>query len=193
MSNAFFSAVICIVSFAVAAAPAKAESIDASTIACEKINTAYTSQTATDMSFINGILNWMGGYHATEAQGTVVDWKKLSKAFDQTTAFCGEHPNVGVMSASARFMGDHIEEPGSDAYDLAILTCESLLTDKSVIKNAGDTLMWLAGYHTSTNKDSTTLDLDKFVSQTVQIADYCAANPKSGLVTASEKFMSEAE
>ena len=143
------------------------------------------------MSFINGILNWMGGYHATEAQGTVVDWKTLSKAFDQTIAFCAEHPNVGIMSASERFMGEHIEEAGPDAYDLSILKCETALTDQSVVKNIGDTFMWLAGYHTSTNKDSTTLDLDAFVKQTEQIADYCASNPKSGLVTVSEKFMSD--
>lgn len=177
--------------FALALGPATAETIDASTIACERINVAYAKKSESDMSFINGVLNWMGGYHATEAQGTVVDWTALSKAFDQTVAFCAGHPNVGIMSASGRFMGEHIEEVGTDAYDLAIVKCESALTDQSVVKNIGDTLMWLSGYYTSTNTDSTTLDLDAFVKQSGQIAEYCAANPTSGLVTVSAKFMSE--
>lgn len=193
MNKAFLSVAALTFLSALAAAPATAETIDASAISCERLAAAYDSKTKSDISFVNGILNWMGGYHATEAQGTVVDWEKLSKAFDQTVAFCAEHPNVGVMSASERFMGEHIEQAGPSAYDLAILKCETLLTNKAVIKNAGDTLMWLAGYHTSTNKDSTTLDLDKFVEQTGQIADYCAANPESGLVTVSEKFMSDEE
>ncbi len=191
MRNAFLSVMAFTFLSAAAVSPAIAKSIDASTISCEKITAAYKSKTETDMSFINGILNWMGGYHATEAQGTVVDWKTLSKAFDQTIAFCAEHPNVGVMSATERFMGEHIEEAGPDAYDLAILKCETALNDQSVVKNIGDTFMWLAGYHTSTNKDSTTLDLDAFIKQTGQIAEYCASNPKSGLVTVSEKFMSD--
>jgi hypothetical protein len=193
MINAVFSAMICVFLFAVGAAPATAETIDASTISCETINTAYKTKTATDMSFINGILNWMGGYHATEAQGTTVDWKTLSKAFDETIAYCAEHPNVGVMSATEKFMGAHIEEAGPDAYDLSILTCESVLSEKSVLKDIGDTFMWLAGYHTSTKKDATALDLDAFIAQTAQIAEFCASNPKSGLVTVSEKFMSEEE
>jgi hypothetical protein len=193
MINAIFPAMICVFLFGAAAAPATAETIDASTIACEKIATAYQSKDESDLSFINGILNWMGGYHATEAQGTTVDWKTLSNAFDQTVAYCAEHPHVSVMSASERFMGAHIEEAGPDAYDLAILTCANLLSDKSPLKDIGDTFMWLAGYHTSTNKDSTMLDLDAFVKQTGQIAEYCAGNPASGLVTVSAKFMSDDE
>lgn len=193
MNNVFISAMASLAVFAVGAAPvpAMAESFDASTIACERIAAAYRTKTETDMSFINGILNWMGGYHATEAQGTVVDWAKLSKAFDETIAFCAGHPNVGVMSASERFMGETIEEASETAVDLAIITCEKLLTEKQLIDNAGDTFMWLAGFHTSTNKDTKTLDLDKFVTQMTEIANYCAENPKVGLVTASAKFMGD--
>ena len=51
--------------------------------------------------------------------------------------------------------------------------------------------MWLAGYHASYNNGSTMLDIEKFIKQTSQVAEYCGANPQSGLVTASEKFMSE--
>jgi hypothetical protein len=170
---------------------ASADPIDVSTISCERLASAYESKTDDDMSFVNGILNWMGGYHATEAQGTVVDWDKLSSAFNKTVEFCSDHPGVGVLSASEKFMGENIEEASSQSYDLAIVTCETALTDKNVLKNIGDTFMWLAGYHASYNNGSTMLDIPKFIKQTSQVAEYCAANPKAGLVTASEMFMSE--
>jgi hypothetical protein len=51
--------------------------------------------------------------------------------------------------------------------------------------------MWLAGYHASYNNGSTMLDVEKFIKETSQIADYCQANPKASLVSASEKFMTE--
>ncbi len=173
------------------AAQASAEVIDTSTIACEKLVAAYKAKTEGSVGFVNGILNWMGGYHATEKQGTVVDWKKLSKAIDQTIEYCAEHPNVGVMSASEKFMGEQIEEAGPEALDVAIVTCENTLSANSIA--TGNTFMWLSGYHTSTNKESTMLDIEKFKQHITQIAEYCVANPKTGLVTASEKFMADKE
>jgi hypothetical protein len=188
-----FLGMVAFVVWATQCVPASAEAIDASTISCSRIAEAMERKSEKDMSFVNGILNWMGGYHATEAQGTVVDWKKLSNAFNQTIAYCVEHTNVGVMSASDKYMGEHIEEAGPDAFDLAIITCETLVSDKSPLKDVGNTFMWLAGYHTSSQKASTMLDVDKFVEHVSKIADYCAANPKTGLVTASEKFMATDE
>lgn len=170
---------------------AQADPIDVSTISCERLATAYASKTADDLSFVNGILNWMGGYHATEDQGTVVDWDKLSDSFNKTVEFCSDHPSVGVLSASEKFMGENIEDASPESVDLAIVTCETVLTNKDVQKNIGDTFMWLAGYHASYNNGSTMLDIDKFIKETSQIAEYCQANPKAGLVTAAEKFMSE--
>lgn len=170
---------------------AQADPIDVSTISCERLTTAYASKTADDLSFVNGILNWMGGYHATEDQGTVVDWDKLSDSFNKTVEFCSDHPGVGVLSASEKFMGENIEDASPESVDLAIVTCETVLTNKDVQKNIGDTFMWLAGYHASYNNGSTMLDIDKFIKETSQIAEYCQANPKAGLVTAAEKFMSE--
>jgi hypothetical protein len=191
MKNVQMCLMAAMIMWAFSPAAAKADPIDVSTISCERLSSAYESKTADDLSFVNGILNWMGGYHATEAQGTVVDWDKLSKAFDQTVSFCADHPGVGVLSASEKFMGENIDEASSDSYDLSIVTCETALTNKDVQKNIGDTFMWLAGYHASYNNGSTMLDINKFIKQTSQIADYCAANPKAGLFTASEKYMSE--
>ena len=194
MNNAFRSAAALVsVVTVMAASPARAERVDASTISCQQLSAAYESKSKSDISFINGILNWMGGYHATEEQGTVVDWKKLSDAFDKTVAYCAKHPKIGVMSASEKFMGEHIAKAGPDASDLALVTCETALTDSNITDNIGDVLLWLAGYHTSTNKESTILDLDKFVEETSQIVDFCVANPQTGLFTASEKFMSETD
>lgn len=170
---------------------ALADPIDVSTISCEQLVTAYQAKTEGELSFVNGILNWMGGYHATEDQSTVVDWDKLSDAFNKTVVFCADHPGISVLSASEKFMGEEIEEATPQSYDLALVTCDTVLTNKDIQKNIGDTFMWLAGYHASYNNGSTMLDVDKFIKETSQIADYCQANPKASLVSASEKFMSE--
>lgn len=171
-------------------ATAKAETIDTSTITCQQLTTAFEKKTPESLSFVNGILNWMGGYHATEEQGTVVDWDELSGAFDETVEYCAEHPAVGVMSASEKFMGEHIAD-GDNKSDLSIITCETMLTNKHITDNIGDTFMWLSGYHASYNDGSTMLDLDKFVQQMKDVGEYCSANPSTGLITASNKFMEE--
>lgn len=189
MKSGFFATLL--VGLALMNAPARAEEVDTSTISCDTLSTAFQSKTKENISFVNGILNWMGGYHATAEQGTVVNWDKLSHAFDQTVEYCAEHPAVGVMSASEKFMGENIEDPTEDGSDLAIITCESALTDKKLLDNLGDTFMWLSGYHASYNNGSTMLDLDKFVKQMTDVAEFCAANPKTGLITASNKFMDE--
>lgn len=193
MKRIFLSVLSSLFLLAVFPFAASADPIDVSTISCEKLASAYEAKSKDDISFVNGILNWMGGYHATVDQGTVVDWDKLSDSFNKTVEFCSEHPGIGVLSASEKFMGENIEDASPESVDLAIVTCESVLTNKDVQKNIGDTFMWLAGYHASYNNGSTMLDIEKFIKQTSDIADYCAANPKTSLVTAAEKFMSESE
>jgi hypothetical protein len=179
--------------WAMVAASASAETIDVSTISCEKLTTAYKAKSDEDLSFVNGVLNWLGGYHATEEQGTVVDWDKLSDAFNKTVEYCFDHPGVSALSASEQFMGEEISEATPKSYDLAIVTCEAALTNPDLKKNMGDTFLWLEGYHASYNNGSTMLDLDKFTKDVGHIADYCAANPKAGLVTAAEKYMAQNE
>ncbi|CAA2142711.1 HdeA/HdeB family chaperone [Hyphomicrobium sp. ghe19] len=193
MKRIFLSVLSSLFLLAVLPVAASADPIDVSTISCERLASAYEAKSKGDISFVNGILNWMGGYHATVDQGTVVDWVKLSDSFNKTVEFCSEHPGIGVLSASEKFMGENIEDASPESVDLAIVTCETVLTNKDVQKNIGDTFMWLAGYHASYNNGSTMLDVEKFIKQTSDIADYCAANPKTSLVTAAEKFMSESE
>ncbi len=190
MIKAAISAFILGLSISLSAAPAaRAEPIDAAAIGCTVLNNRVS---AGDEAFTNALLNWMGGYHATEKQGTVVEWSKLSTAFDQTIAFCNENPNVGIMSASEKFMGEAIEDMGPASFDLAIVTCTDVQSKSSVLKDLGDTLMWLAGYHTSMHEnDSTMIDLETFVKQAGEIDTYCTANPTVSLVTASEKYMAE--
>lgn len=121
--------------------------------------------------------------------GHVVDWDKLSDAFNKTVVFCSDH--VGVLSVSEKFIGENIEDASPESYDLAIVTCETVLTNKDVQKNIGDMFMWLASYHASYNNGSTMLDVDKFIKQTSDIADYCVANPQASLVTAAENELTE--
>lgn len=191
MKSAFLLLLSSLFLWSISVVSATADQLDVSTISCERLASAYDTKTEKELSFVNGVLNWMGGYHATEEQGTTVDWDKLSLAFDQTIQFCGSHPNVSVMAASEKFMGENISEATPNSFDLSLVTCENAMSKKSVLKNVGDTFMWLAGYHASYDNGSTIFDLDKFIKETSEVADYCTANPKAGLITVTDKFMSD--
>ena len=55
-----------------AAAPASADSVDASTFSCKDLTSSYTSSTEEEQYGATVILYWMASYHATEEQGNIV-------------------------------------------------------------------------------------------------------------------------
>ena len=168
------------------ASPALAgDEIDITTVQCHVVNSMVQAKS---MDLL-GLMSMLSGYHATEAQGTIVDGEALKAAIDKTAGYCADHPNVSVVSASEKFMGENLPEPGSAAIDVSSVTCEKVAADS---KGATDMwLNWLSGYHLSRSKDATMYSPSKFESDTAKIKEFCKQNPAAGLLTASEKFMSK--
>lgn len=191
MKHVFFSAIAAALLLASTFSVASAESLDASTLSCRELTEKSQSSDKTAVYGASVILYWMEGYQATEDQGTVVDFDNVAKEFTATTDFCSKNPGVGVMTASAKFMGENAEEATPKAIDLAILKCEAVnSTKENETDGLGQILMWLAGYHASVAK-STVIDMDKFGASVEKITTYCVEHPEMGLFTASEKFMGE--
>jgi hypothetical protein len=191
MLRILLSAITAAFVLACAIQPASGEQLDASTLSCRELTEKAQSTNKSAAYGVSVILYWMEGYQATEEQGTVVDFDNVAKEFEATTDFCSKNPGIGVMSASAKFMGANAEDATPKAIDLAILKCEAVnSTKENETEGLGQILMWLAGYHASVAK-STIIDLDKFGASVEKIATYCAEHPQMGLFTASEKFMGE--
>lgn len=166
---------------------AKADSIDLAQFTCGQFTTAVEGGSKDDGKGLAGILFWMAGYHATDTNGTIVDFAQLQAEFEEIGKHCADQPDEKVLKAS----GDHLggEEPGKDAIDLATITCEKVnkTTDEKA-EGLAHILMWMAGYQAGFAGDAT-FDADTFGAQVGEIAEYCAANPQIGLYAASEKFM----
>lgn len=193
MMRSLIAAALAAMSFAAVAAPAQAEVLDASTFTCKEVADGFASSSRDEQYGASTILYWMAGYHATEEQGTVVDFDGIIKGMEKTVEFCAQNPSVGVMSASAKFMGKNLPQGGKESIDLAIMKC-SMLQDLSAKdeEGLGQILMWLSGYHASGNGEKT-VDTDEFQAASQKIGTYCGENPEIGFVTASEEFMADAE
>lgn len=169
---------------------ASAEQIDASTVTCKEL----TDRSAAGKDEAYGasvLLYWMAGYHATDEQGTVVDFDNLVKGMTETADFCSKNPGISVLTASGKYMGTNAPAASPKAIDLSILKCEQVNSSKpDDAEGLGQILMWLSGYHKSTG-GTTIVDLDEFNKSVDKMADFCTKNPAVGLYTASEKFMGE--
>ncbi len=172
-----------------AAAPASAESVDASTFSCKDLTSSYTSLSEEEQYGATVILYWMAGYHATEEQGTVVDFDKMLAAFEETVDYCKKNPNIGVMSATEKFLGENLGETSSTAIDLSIMKCDAINTStEKDAQGLGQILMWLSGYHSSYD-ETTVIDYEQFDTSTDKMGEFCRANSEMGFMTASKKFM----
>ncbi len=168
--------------------PAAAQKIDMSTLGCaDALNAKSKDGTGPDKT----MLYWLAGYHTTADQGTIVDNKQLTEAVDKSLEYCKGHLNIGVMSATAKYMGEKLGEPGADAIDVATVTCSKFVADKKSVDTYMDTIFFLHGFHVSSSKDSTILDFTKLAENVGSLVEYCVKNPQVGLVTATEKFMVE--
>lgn len=170
---------------------AKADSVDLGQFSCAHFTAAVKSDKKDDGKGLAAILFWVAGYHATDSNGTIVDFKQMQAEFEDIGTHCADNPKDMLLKVS----GDHLggEEPGPDAIDLATLTCDKVnKTSDDKAEGLAHILMWLSGYQAGFAGD-TTFDADTFGAQVSEIATYCAANPQIGLYAASEKFMLPAE
>ncbi|HET6390180.1 HdeA/HdeB family chaperone [Hyphomicrobium sp.] len=189
MTRRFLSAAAAALLLASPFHTASADVIDASTLTCRDLVAKAASSDKKEEYGASVILYWVAGYLATVEQGTVVDFDNLGTEFGQTIEFCGDNPDIGVMTAAQKYMGENAEDATSKAIDLAILKCEGVMnSDVEDADGLGQILMWLAGYHAS-YAESKVIDTDKFKKSIEKIANYCAENPQMGLFTTSEKFM----
>ena len=172
--------------------PASAESVDASAFSCKELTDSLNSTDKETQYGAVVILSWMAGYNATEDQGTVVDFDTLKKDGNKVVDFCASNPNIGVMTAAAKFMGENATAVTKEAIDLAVIKCGAIANDPNPTdadaEGAGVVLMWLAGYYASAEEE-TMIDLDALGKSGEEIGKTCGENENMGLVTAARKVL----
>jgi hypothetical protein len=174
--------------------PANAGGFDMMTITCSELANADKSQSDEDHFGAAVMLSWMAGYHATEEQGTVVDFDALKVDVQRTVDYCNKYPKIGVYTASEKFMGENATEAGPEAADLSTIKCQKVI--EAANSNGDDkegltiVMMWLAGYYASYAED-TILDREKLQKRSFEIGKACAQNEESGLVTVADKVMAD--
>ncbi|MGH6770440.1 MAG: HdeA/HdeB family chaperone [Xanthobacteraceae bacterium] len=68
--------------------------------------------------------------------------------------------------------------------DLSEVSCKQFLESK--VEHMSLILMWIAGYYADED-DPPIVDFDKMKTDATKLAEYCAKNPETGLVTAIEE------
>jgi acid stress chaperone HdeB len=170
---------------------ASADKVDISTVSCGQLIESIKSGSENDKTGMGGILYWIAGYTVTEEQGTVVDFGALGKDFEKIMTKCEAQPKLSLLNVSKQNLGENGTEQGSDAIDLATMTCEAAVkSSPQDSEGLGFILMWIAGYQASDAED-TIFDTESYVSSMKEIGEYCGNNPSIGLLTASDEVMGE--
>ena len=173
------------------AGTAAADTVDASTLTCKELIEASNSTKNDELFGAGAILHWVSGYLATEAQGTVMDFGAMKTDFSAIIDYCNANPDIGVMTAAEKFMGENASEETKDVVDLSTVKCQKVIDTKpGDIEGLSVILMWLAGYNASYQKD-TIIDFDKLAKAGEEIGKFCGESPDYGLVTAANKYMGE--
>ncbi|MGQ0671788.1 MAG: HdeA/HdeB family chaperone [Hyphomicrobium sp.] len=169
--------------------PASAESVDAAAFSCKELTEAYSTAKDDDVYGATAILTWLAGYHATDEQGTVVDFDTLAKDTERVAQYCLDNPNIGLMTAAGKYMGENATPITKEAVDISTVKCERLAnsTEKDT-EGAGIVLMWLAGYYASYDEE-TIIDFDELQRQGGEIGVTCRQTQQMSLVTAAKKAM----
>lgn len=92
-------------------AKATTKALDLSIIKCEHVNSTKESE----MDGLGQILMWLSGYHTSLGESTMIDMEKFGKNVEQMAAFCAENPEVGLFTASEKFMGEGDDDSSEDA------------------------------------------------------------------------------
>ncbi len=169
-------------------APASAESYDVSTLTCAELIQSLGSEDG-ETSFGGVVLmSWFSGYHATEEQGTVIDFDAVATDGGNLIDFCAANPNIGAMTAAAKFMGENATPAGGEAVDLSTVSCSELQNPAENPEGAGVVFMWLAGYYASYD-ENTLIDLDVLTSAEGELFSTCQTSAELGLVTAAKQTL----
>jgi hypothetical protein len=49
---------------------------------------------------------WLVGYHASVAKSTIIDMVKFGESVSKIATYCAENPEMGLFTASEKFMGE---------------------------------------------------------------------------------------
>lgn len=90
------------------AGEATPKAIDLSIIKCEQVNASKPG----DAEGLGQILMWLSGYHKSTGETTIVDMDEFSKSVDKMADYCKKNPQVGLYTASEKFMSE--ESDGTD-------------------------------------------------------------------------------
>jgi len=83
-----------------APAPARADSVDLSTIKCADFIKMSKDN-------IGVYLMWLHGYYAGKADSAaVIDFDKFTKDAEKLGKYCGENPDHGLITASDKTLGE---------------------------------------------------------------------------------------
>jgi|SRR5215468_262460 len=81
-----------------AAAPARAQVIDMSTITCAD----FTSRPPEQMA---NIMFWLEGYYTEDDDPTTIDFAEFKSTLEKLLTYCKDNPTVGVLTAADEVMG----------------------------------------------------------------------------------------
>ena len=84
------------------------KAIDLAILKCEAVN----STKADEVDGLGQILMWLAGYHTSVGESTMIDMEKFGKSTEELTVYCVDNPQIGLFTASEKFMS---EEPKDDA------------------------------------------------------------------------------
>lgn len=92
---------------------------------------------------------------------------------------------ISSLSAATLALLAFVTSARAEVIDLSTTKCGQFInSDKEEIKT---TLTWLDAYYLGED-DPPVIDTDKLVANSKKLGDYCAANPKIGLITAADKL-----
>ncbi|MEA2907363.1 MAG: acid stress chaperone HdeB [Alphaproteobacteria bacterium] len=77
---------------------------------------------------------------------------------------------------------------GAQVLDLSSVKCKEFAESNK--ETSALIYMWLEGYHTE-EEDPAVIDFDKIKVTSEKLRQYCAQNPRVGLLSAAEKVMSK--
>lgn len=171
--------------------PARAEKFDVSTLPCSQVVDAIDQGSKDDKFGMGAVLYWIAGYLSPEEQSTIVDFKSLETDFNKIVEQCRQQPKVAVMTTAEKYTGANATPSGKGAMDIATVTCSDVInSDEDDEDGLGLVLMWLAGYHAWSN-ESTVFDGESFLTASEEIGKFCAENPETSFLKASELSMLE--
>ena len=81
-----------------AAAPARAEQLDLSTIKCKEFVTSSKDN-------IGLILMWLEGYYSDQDAKPIVDFDKMQSDGQKLGEYCGKNPDHSLITAADDLMG----------------------------------------------------------------------------------------